>query len=358
MNSTAAPYTFHAAEMSYFSAKVRPALRYKALWYREVLPDYVEIQKRTGLAFIPILVTPEDDTWQDTSEILDALEARHPDPPLYPTTPLQRVAAHLIELYADEVALLPAMHYRWSFPEGEAKARAEFVGVVGNRAAASHFADRMKGFLPPLGVHPRSIPVIEAHTRELLDALSAHFEQHPYLLGSRLSLADCALMGPFYAHLYWDAVPGRLLRETAPGVCAWIERCNRPRAEQQGTWLANDALAPTLLRVLEAMGRDGAPLLLDAALRVEEWTRGRAPGEEPPRFLGQHETQLRGVAITRATSSYTVWMVQRALDVFHSLGEADRTGVAAALAGSGWGPLLAAKLPRRIGKRRFQLVLE
>ena len=32
MNQTAAPYVFHAYDVSYFSAKVRPARRYKKLW--------------------------------------------------------------------------------------------------------------------------------------------------------------------------------------------------------------------------------------------------------------------------------------------------------------------------------------
>jgi hypothetical protein len=33
------PYLFHAFEVSYFSARVRPALRYKRLWYDEVHAD-------------------------------------------------------------------------------------------------------------------------------------------------------------------------------------------------------------------------------------------------------------------------------------------------------------------------------
>ena len=82
--------------------------------------------------------------------------------------------------------------------------------------------------LPFVGVVPDSIPAIEAHTRDLLDRLSTHFARHPYVLGGRPSLADCALMGPLYAHLYLDAVPSRLLRETAPLVCHWIQRMNNP----------------------------------------------------------------------------------------------------------------------------------
>ena len=124
----AAPrFTFYAAEISYFSGKVRPALRQKGIAYVEHLPTpraYREvIFPRTGLGFIPIVVTPDDEVWQDTSEILDHLERVHPEPALYPATPVQRVVAHLLELYADEFLVLPAMHYRWSFPESVAKAR-------------------------------------------------------------------------------------------------------------------------------------------------------------------------------------------------------------------------------------------
>ena len=93
MNTSAAPYRFHAFERSLFSGKLRPALRYKQLWYEERHANVREIIERTGLGFIPILVTPEDETWQDTSEILDRLEARYPEPPLFPQTPFARMAA-------------------------------------------------------------------------------------------------------------------------------------------------------------------------------------------------------------------------------------------------------------------------
>ena len=85
--SNGTPFRYYAAEISYFSGKVRPALRYKGIHFTELLPDVPGvILPRTGLAFIPILVTPEDQTLQDTSDILDALEVRFPSPPLYHLT--------------------------------------------------------------------------------------------------------------------------------------------------------------------------------------------------------------------------------------------------------------------------------
>ena len=43
MNRTDAPYRLHGFEVSYFTAKVRPALRYKGLWVDERRADYGEI---------------------------------------------------------------------------------------------------------------------------------------------------------------------------------------------------------------------------------------------------------------------------------------------------------------------------
>jgi glutathione S-transferase len=354
------PYRFYAAEPSYFSAKVRPALRRKGVRFVEHLPTpevYREvIRPRTGLAFIPVVVTPEGDTWQDTSDILDALEASHPEPPLAPRSPVQRVVSLLLEVYADEFLILPAMHYRWSFPESERKARGDFASFSGSPETAGRFADRMKGSIALLGVTAATAPAIEAHLGELLDVLSAHFATQPYLLGSQLSLADCALLGPLYAHLYLDAVPALLLRERAPRVCFWIERSNHPDPTERGSWLADDALAPTLRPLLELAGRDAVPLLLDGCRAFEAWADTRPDGlEEPPRGVGVHRTRLRGVEMERYTSPYTLWMVQRPLDAYRALSPAERARVDAALAGSGLEQLLAYAPRHRLAKRRFKL---
>lgn len=349
------PYLYHAADLSYFSGKVRPALPQKNLWYREVLPNMKEIVGKTGVAFIPVLMTPDGEAWQDTSTILDRLEAAHPEPPLYPATPLQRIVAYLIELYGDEIGLLPAMHYRWSFPESEQKARIDFALGSGNRAAANQFADRMAQGKNMLGVSAATAPAIEAHLRELLDALCTHFETHRFLLGDAMSLADCGLMGPCYGHLFRDAVPQKLLRETAFRVCCWIERMNRPPLDQQG-WLPDDALAETLLPVLRTMA-DGVPLLLDAVREIDAWADAN-PGAAPPRATGLYETPYRDTKLSLLCRPYTLFMLQRPLDAYKALDAAGRARVDAALAGSGWEALLACRPRHRMGKRGNELTFE
>jgi hypothetical protein len=213
--------------------------------------------------------------------------------------------------------------------------------------------------LPFLGVRAATAPAVEAHLGDLLDLLSAHFAAQPFLLGERMSLADCALMGPLYAHLYLDAVPGRLLRERAPAVGRWIERMNRPDPAASGAWLPDDALAPTLAAVLRLIGRDAVPLILDGARAFDAWAAAQ-PAEvvEPPRGVGSHDTVLRGVPMQRFTSSYTPWMVQRPCDAYRRLDGGGRALVDRAFAGTGCEALFAYAPRRRVGKRGFTLALE
>jgi hypothetical protein len=214
----------------------------------------------------------------------------------------------------------------------------------------------MKGSIRALGVCPESAPAIEAHTRELLDLLSAHLASQPFLLGSRPSLADCALMGPLFAHLYCDAVPGRLLHETAPEVCKWILRTTHA-GPGPGGFLAGDALAPTLGPLLALLGRDAAPLHFDDLHAAEAWALGHPEAwDPPPRALGMHETTLRGARFPRYTSAYAPWMIQRPLDAYRGLAPTDRAAVDRALAGSGLERLLGAEPRVRVAKRGFQLV--
>jgi hypothetical protein len=53
------PFRFYAAEMSYFSGKVRPALRAKRVPFDEILPTTAAYRQvivpRTGLSMIPTL---------------------------------------------------------------------------------------------------------------------------------------------------------------------------------------------------------------------------------------------------------------------------------------------------------------
>jgi glutathione S-transferase len=356
-------YELHGFDLSYFTAKARVALRTKRVHLEEKRAHIPTILKRTGLAFIPIVVTPQGETWQDTSDILDRLEARHPEPPLRPATPLHRMVCALFELYADEFALTAAMHTRWGTPESEAMTRLRFGAMLGSPELGNRAADQMVKARFAVGATPEAGPAIEAHLRAFLDAANAHFETHDYLLGDRLSWADCALMGPVYAHYYTDLVSRRLLLETAIPVVRWVEFCNLPRAGggarggDQGNWFADDAIPETLFALLRVMGEDAVPMLQAMVAAVESWADDHAePGKTPPRVVGEARATLRGAELVRRVQAYSLYMFQRVLDVYTEIPEAERAAVDRALAGTGWAALLAGRPRHRLEKKGYDLV--
>src|SRR5581483_438554 len=323
-------------EASYYTGKLRAYLRWKRIPFVEVFASqqvYREIiVPRTGVKYIPVLLSPDDVAVQDSSEIIDFLEARFPEPPAYPPTPLQRLVAILLAIYADEWIVLPAMHYRWSFADNRAFILREFGASAlpeGTRAAQ-----------------------IEAG--EKLAELDAHFARHPFLLGGRPSLADFGLMGPLYAHLYRDPYPGRLMRTRAPRVAAWVERMNAPAADA-GELLPHDAIPDTLLPVLRRMFAEHCPVLVDTAARLADWLDAN-PGAPIPRVIGTHEVTIGGVRESRALFPYTVWMWQRAIDCYAALDPAARERVDAFLDAHGGLRAMQTPIRRRVARVRNRLV--
>ncbi len=354
------------AEASYYTGKARAYLRWKGVPFTEVLAtrDVFRdvIVPRTGVRYIPVLLTPEDEAIQDTTDIIDACERRLPGPSVYPTGPRQRLVALLFEIHGDEWLVLPAMHYRWSFPEtNHAFIEHEFGRTTlpdgtpeEQREAAAPLLGRFGGSLPFLGVTPRTIPAIEAWMLELLDQLSAHFATHPFLLGTRPSIGDFGYLGPFYAHLGRDPYPARLLRERAPRVVEWIERMNAP-VPLAGDFLADDAVPATLTPILRRMFREHVPVMIDTAERLADWLDAN-PGTPIPRVIGTHEFTLGGVTEQRAVFPYTVWMFQRALDAYARLDPAARPRVDAWLDEVGGLDALRFRPRRRVRRERNRLV--
>ena len=351
------PWIFYGVDRSHFSAKLRPALRYKQIHHVEYAPDMAEIVRRTGIGFVPVLLTPEDATLQDTTDILDALEQHFPEPALLPSSSADKVICRLFELYADEFFPTVSMRTRWAYPENEAELRRAFAAFSGSVERGNGVANLMSSYLPMLGVTPATIPAIDAHTDAMLAALCAHFAQHPFLLGERLSLADCALMGPLYAHFYLDRVTRKKLYDEAIEVCMWIERCNRPEPHKMGNWFGG-AYPQSLTAVLQLIGADSAPMLIALETAFDGWARDNAaPGMELPRTIGQYHSALRGVPVTAGVRAYVPWKMQRLRDAFDVASAGEQATIRTLFAAAGCAALLSKPGSKyRLEKRNFKLV--
>ena len=352
------PWIFMGVDRSHFSGKLRPALRYKQIHYVEYAPDMGAIMRRTGVGFVPVLITPEDEMLQDTTDIIDVLEQRFAEPALLPPAPADLVLCRLFELYADEFFPTVSMRTRWAYPENEAELRRAFAAFSGALERGDAVADLMSSYLPMLGVTSTTIPAIDAHTDDMLAALCRHFADHPFLLGERMSLADCALMGPLYAHLYLDRVTRKKLYDDAIEVCMWIERCNRPESDAMGGWFGGE-YPDTLMDVLNLIGQDAVPMMSALDEAFDAWAAQNATaGMEVPRGVGEYVSEIRGLPLTAGVRGYVPWKIQRLRDAFDGTDGAEQGGVRDVLTRAGCDGLLSkGEAGCRLEKRDFKLVI-
>ena len=326
------PYRLYGAEFSLYSGKARSYLRKKGIEFEEITSTVSVYKKfiipRTGVRYIPVLQTPEDQVIQDTTEIIDELESRFPEHSVYPETPKQKLASLLLEVYADEWLVIPAMHYRWNYPAMNADFIHQEFGAMAmpnmpwfiQRFVGKKVGSKFKGFVPKLGIYDHNTDALEKSYVALLGELQAHFEQHDFLLGGRPSIADFGLMGPMYAHLYRDPAPGKLMKKKAPALCDWVRRMNNEHAYlQQGEWLADDQVPETLMPILARMAREHLPVLSDTDRLLDEWRTANPAATEVERFIGTHKFSVEGVEAERVVLPYCLWMFQRPVDFYQSL---------------------------------------
>ena len=166
----------YSAPLSLFSRKVEIALREKGLAFERVMvpfdqsvgynPKHPDVLAANPKAQVPVLIDG-DLTLYDSTIILEYLEEAHPAPALFPRSAADRARCRLLDLYADEIMLVPlrALMHRtgprpdepdaWTQAETKAK---EAEGVI----------------------------------RRQFGELNRRLDGHPYFCGA-LSIADIAL---------------------------------------------------------------------------------------------------------------------------------------------------------------------
>ncbi len=360
-------YILYGAAVSYFTGKARAYLRWRGAAFaeeaatREVYRDI--IMPSVGWPVIPVMKTPDGAIVQDTAEIIAHVEASTGrSPPAIPETPVQAFAALLLQLYADEWLVLPAMHYRWTYNEDFAYA--EFGALSAPQLSPREQYElgrkngqRFKGALPPLGVTAPTMPGVEASYEALLGELSAHLDQHPYLLGGRACLADFSFIGPLYAHLLRDPKSGELMRRIAPRVADYVERVHAGEG-RTGELEAGDNVPETLLPVLQRQMREQLPALIATADKFSVWAGGAGAGANIPRALGEIDISIEGRSGPAQARTFPLWRLQAALDARDAMGGEARSRMDALLDRIGGQELKTFRLPQRIARRNHRLALE
>lgn len=182
--------------------RVALALAHKGLEVESVVIDYSDrsaVEQVSGQPLVPVIVD-DGRVVADSARILEYLEERYPDPPLFPADPARRAETELFIEWFNEV---------WKGPSN----------AIEDGAEPGPLAARVDSWL---GVFERML-----HGRD-------------HLMGNGFSAADCIAF-PFLKYAAMrnpedDELFHRILDEhqsvaERPALAAWIERVNaRPRA--------------------------------------------------------------------------------------------------------------------------------
>ena len=379
-------YTLWGGPLSLYSGKARSYLIKKRIAYVERFPSHLDFPARVmpaiGLFVIPVLEAPDGTLVQDTTRIFEYLEARHPEPVVVPSSPLQNTVAWLISAFASEGLLQAAMHYRWSYRrEQESFLKAEFGRILhtgSGRAArdahATAVMQQMNNYLPVLGVTAETVPAIEASYEALLGILEQHFANHPYLLGGRPSIADFGLMAPLFAHLSRDPYPSNLMKLTAPNVYRWTERMNLAQIadgefpDQPESYPSGDDIPETLVPLLQHIFADWGPEIAAYAGQYNTWVQanpsapvGHLLSQSQERrvhpSLGEVTFDLRGIPMRRQCAPQALWHFDRAASLARGLAGSSRDRWHGLMQRTGGEPVMAIALARPIAHSNNVLVL-
>ena len=251
-------YRIFGSEISPYSVKVRSYARYKGIpheWIERSQANLAEYQKYAKLPLVPAVATPEDEGLQDSTPIIETLEARFPEPSIHPDDPALAFLSALLEEFGDEWGNKWMFHYRWA-READQQSAADRIarGMMPDASdeqragMAAQLKERMVGRVWFVGSSPQTAPQIEQSFADGIAQLEAHLASgRPYLFGARPAFGDFGLWGQLY-NAWTDPTAGAILRERTPRLCAWIERMLEPTND--GSFEPWSALEATLLPFL------------------------------------------------------------------------------------------------------------
>jgi len=264
-------YRVFGSAGSPYSIKVRSYFRYKNIdhvWLVRNSPALTEeFNKHAKLPIVPLVIFPDGASMQDSTPIIQRLEALFPAQSIQPTDPALRFLSELLEEFADEWGNKWMMHLRWysasSGPSAESYsrkiaaeimsgARSGGLGLRDNIAkAAASFRERMldRGFT--VGSNQKTAPIIEQSYLDTIMLLDAHLARRSFIFGRQPTLADFGLAGQLY-QCFTDIDAGELMRVHAPHTALWCEAMINPQAVGAGGFESWESLEETLLPLLQS----------------------------------------------------------------------------------------------------------
>ncbi len=355
-------YIHHGVMFSYYSAKTRACLSYKRIPFVEQYQATDlsgRIRQTTNKVMIPVLETPEGEILQDTTVIIDALEARHPARPVFPEDPVLMLVTRLVEFTIDELWVTTAMNARWNDPVSKQFAISEFgrgiggsMGLTGDKmmAIGERVAGQMQSYLPQLGIGDETgRATANSFFEDATVALNRVVGHTRFALGSRPSLLDFCLFTGYYAHQYRDLGAAQTyLKSTAPDLCYYLDTLHAGHCAPAAGELA---MTPALMDYLKIIGPSSAGFASGIMAGAAALAGNAESGTVFEQRIAPFDFDLGGKPFTRGASTFGAWKLQRLFDVYDAMDAADKARARDLLGEIGWGELIVTLPPYRLERR-------
>jgi len=255
-------YIIYGSEYSPFSVKVRSYFRYKQIaheWRPRTTENMAHFMEHAKLPLVPLVIGSDGTTLQDSTPIMETMEANFPENSLNPPTQELAFVSSMIEEYADEWVNKPMFHYRWWRDVDQihmANALAETMSPKATEeereTLAAQIRKRMVPRLSFVGSSEENKTTIENSLDQLLTLLETHLLNRSYIFGGRPAFADFGLSGQLYG---CTQQPTSLkIMEKYPSVMQWLGRMQHPQNE--GDWEGWGDVSATLNPILKTQLSD------------------------------------------------------------------------------------------------------
>ena len=295
---TARPVLLSGAPGSPYTRKMLAVLRYRLIPYRFLIGDAPAALglPKPKVQLLPTFYLPNDkgemEAVVDSTPLIRRFEAAFPDRKIVPADPVIEFLDYLLEDFADEWLTKAMFHYRWHYKPDIDRAAAilpRWRNVTQTEEEALKmggvFADRQIKRLYVVGSNDVTAPVIEASYLRILDALKAHLETAPYLMGRRPGASDFGFYGQLTQLTHFDPTPMDETLRRAPRVFAWVDIVEDSSGvdPKEEDWIDRGAIPETIKSLLNEVGRVYAPVMLanaKALMNGDDEVRTEVDGRE------------------------------------------------------------------------------
>ena len=267
----------------------------------------------------------------DSTPLIRRLEAMSPDRSVLPVDPALAFIDYLLEDFADEWVTKYMFHYRWHL-QADADNAATLLPLNFRVNLPPEQHEQMKNMIPErqisrlyvVGSNDTTAPIIDASYRRYLEAMEAHLQTQPYMLGNRPGAADFAMFGQLTQLVGFDPTPRAIAHQLSPRTVAWTSLMEDLSGLEPGAddWNGADQMPATLRGILTEVGRMYVPALLANS-------RALQAGEK------SWEAEIDGSPWTQPTFPYQAKCLKWINEQYQALDTEDRARVDRIVAGTG-----------------------